>query len=93
MNTHLSNISSLSPIGGTKAKGAAKTLGQYFAALWAYVADMPRRHRDAAELAKFSDRELSDIGLNRGDLDRIQSPEFAAEYQKGRNSALFLLRS
>jgi uncharacterized protein YjiS (DUF1127 family) len=93
MNTHLSNISTLPSFGGTKQKGPAKTFGQYLSGFLAYIADLPRRHRDAAELAKFSDRELTDIGLTRSDLDRIQTPEFAADYHQGRTSALFTLRS
>jgi uncharacterized protein YjiS (DUF1127 family) len=32
-----------------------------------------------------SDRELSDIGLSRGDLARVFDPAFAADYSRARN--------
>jgi uncharacterized protein YjiS (DUF1127 family) len=35
-----------------------------------------RTQEDAAELANMSERDLADIGLNRGDLHRVFTPEF-----------------
>ncbi len=35
-----------------------------------------RTQEQAAELANMSERDLADIGLNRGDLRRVFSPEF-----------------
>ena len=95
MNTHLANISSISGLVGTDQSNETKTHGllQAVSAFFARIADMPRRSREAAELSHFSDYELSDIGLNRSDLDRISTPEFAADYHQGRTSALFTLRS
>jgi uncharacterized protein YjiS (DUF1127 family) len=95
MNTHLANISSLSGLAGTNQSGETKAHGllQAVSAFFARIADMPRRSREAAELSHFSDRELADVGLNRSDLDRISTPEFAADYHQGRHSAMFLIRS
>ena len=97
MNTHMANISSLSGLFGTNEAGATKNvlarIAAWFSARLTTLGDLPRQHREAAELARFSDRELSDIGLTRSDLDNIQSPQFAADYNKGRNSAIFLTRA
>lgn len=93
MNTHITNISSLSGLTGTKQAGATKGVLAHIAAWVSALGELPRRHRESAELARFSDRELSDIGLTRSDLDNIQSAEFAVGYNKGRNSAMFLTRA
>ncbi len=90
MNTHLANISAIPNFRDARSGDARPNL---LARAVAWLADLPRRRRDAAELAQFTDRELADIGLTRSDIDHIQSPEFAAEYHQGRNSAMFLIRA
>jgi uncharacterized protein YjiS (DUF1127 family) len=46
----------------------------------AWLVAMPRRHGELQELAMLSDRELSDIGLNRAELKRVFDPAFAHEH-------------
>ena len=53
------------------------------AGLFGWVADRyaafvtwNRMQDQAAELASMSERDLADIGLNRGDLQRVFTPEF-----------------
>lgn len=45
-----------------------------------------RRHQEALhQMEMMTDRELADIGLNRGDLPRVFDPAFAAERARARN--------
>jgi uncharacterized protein YjiS (DUF1127 family) len=48
-------------------------LGAWLAERVATLAKWKRRRQDLAELRAMTDRELSDIGLNRGDLARVFS--------------------
>ncbi len=43
-----------------------------------------RDRTDAAELRGMTDRELADIGLNRGDLDRVFSHEYNRDLREAR---------
>lgn len=53
-----------------------------------WFAELPRRQAVLEELSALSDRELSDIGLNRGDLPRVFDPAFAkARYKASRAGA------
>jgi uncharacterized protein YjiS (DUF1127 family) len=53
-----------------------------------WFAELPRRQAVLEELSALSDRELADIGLNRGDLPRVFDPAFAkARYKAGRAGA------
>ena len=63
---------------------AVRALGRRLLALVARVAESRRNAADTAELAQFSDYELSDIGLTRGDIGRVNDPDFAAEYSSAR---------
>ena len=54
-------------------RSLAQRIGSFFNALIA----MPRRRAVLDELASLSDRELADIGLNRGELSRVFDPHFA----------------
>ncbi len=58
------------------------------AAALAWVADLPRRRSVLAELNDLSDHELSDIGLNRSELNRVFDPEFAAQRARNRTTGL-----
>ena len=39
-----------------------------------------QRHADAAQLRNADERDLRDIGINRGDIERLFDPAFAQEY-------------
>lgn len=45
------------------------------------------QHAMEQELRESSDRDLHDIGINRGDIDRLFDPAFAAEFAR-RSEAL-----
>ncbi len=63
---------------------AVRPLGRRLLALFARVIESRRAAADRAELAQFSDYELADIGINRGDIGRVNDPDFAAEYAASR---------
>ena len=48
----------------------------------AHLASLPRRRAVLDELAMLTDRELADIGLNRGELGRVFDPRFAQARQR-----------
>jgi uncharacterized protein YjiS (DUF1127 family) len=50
--------------------------GAWLAACVAALAEWRRRDQDLAELQAMTDRDLADIGLNRGDLLRVFTPEY-----------------
>ena len=47
----------------------------------AWLSDMPRRRQVLNELRSLSDHELADIGLSRGDLNRVFDADFVATYR------------
>ena len=55
---------------------AAGLLGRLRAAA-AYLVSLPQRRAVLDELSILTDRELADIGLNRGELGRVFDPRFA----------------
>ncbi|HWL80642.1 MAG TPA: DUF1127 domain-containing protein [Roseomonas sp.] len=55
-------------------------------ALFRAVAEYPRRRRVYEELATLSDRELADIGLNRGDITHVFEDEFRARERLAANA-------
>lgn len=65
-------------------------IGQWIrkAAITAFraVLDYPRRRRIYDELALLSDRELADIGLNRGDIGRVFEQSFEARAKQAANA-------
>ena len=63
---------------------AVRALGRRLLGLIARVAESRRTAADRAELAQFSDYELADIGINRGDIGRVHDPDFAAEFSSAR---------
>jgi len=69
------------------------TIGRRLAAMLAFVASLPRRHRQLAELNAFSDRELADIGLNRCDIGRVHDPKFATDYAERHCDAIYFPRA
>ncbi len=46
--------------------------------LWGRITEWFHRQAALSELSQLSDRELSDIGLNRSDLPNVFSPAFIA---------------
>lgn len=65
-----------------------------FTALRERLAARRNRNTALAELARLSDHELSDIGLVRSDLLRINDPNFVAAHNAARSSAsVYGLRS
>ena len=65
----------------------SRALRGALAAGLAFIMKLPKRQRQVAELAGFSDRELADIGLNRADVSRVYSGDFAADYAASRSRA------
>jgi len=68
-------------------------LARRVTALLAFVASLPRRQRELSELNSLSDRELADIGLNRGDINRVHDPKFAADYAERHRDSLYFLKA
>lgn len=44
-----------------------------------WLVELPRRHSVIQELSVLSDHELADIGLSRGELNRVFEPHFVAD--------------
>lgn len=69
------------PAGGSRATTAPRAQRRLAGSLTAavrWLAEMPKRRAVLDELDRLSDRELSDIGLTRGDLPRVFDPAFVA---------------
>ena len=70
---------------GTGLDGADKAsrprrfagFGQWINRAVATIAAIPHRQAVLAELSRMSDRQLADIGLNRGELTQVFDPKFA----------------
>ena len=69
----------------TVVKPAAHGFGTWVAHRLASLAEWHRRRAVMQEMAMMTDRELSDIGLSRADLNRVFEPSFATEHARGRN--------
>ncbi len=63
--------------------GVLARIGAFFGAL----AELPRRRAVMNELTRLTDHELADIGLTRGELDRVFDAEFAAARATSRVAA------
>jgi uncharacterized protein YjiS (DUF1127 family) len=57
----------------------------WFGRLSAKIAQWQRRRAVMQEMAMMTDRELSDIGLLRVDLEHVFDPTFAADHARGRD--------
>lgn len=90
MNAHVAKdgMTFLLPSGSREsaAPGAVATLGRRIGQAVAWLAEVPRRHAVVEELGRLSDHELTDIGLNRGDLPRIFDPAFVASRMQARKA-------
>jgi uncharacterized protein YjiS (DUF1127 family) len=76
-------------IGNTIKAAFGKVFGTIGAVL-RFVAQYPERARVLRQLHGLSDRELADIGLERGDLGRVFDADFAAGHgiTSGRKAAV-----
>lgn len=83
INVRLEEPNLFAPVVDQPKPGLFGRIAQRIAAF----AARSRHHADAAELRGMTDRELADIGLNRGDLDRV----FSAEYNRDLREARALL--
>ncbi len=64
--------------------GILRQLGDGLACVARFVKTWAARQAALAEMATMSDRELSDIGLSRGDLPRVFDADFIADHTRGR---------
>ena len=60
------------------------SFGQIVGRVVSWLLHPGRRYAVVNELSSLSDRELADIGLNRGDISRVFDPVFAAEHASRR---------
>jgi len=60
-------------------------LGRAFAAIKTGLGEYLHRQRVLSELSRLSDRELADMGLTRGEIREIFTPEFAARHNVDRS--------
>ncbi len=65
---------------------AATGLFARLRAAWAHLVSLPQRRAVLDELSMLTDRELSDIGLNRNELGRVFDPRFAQARQRSVSS-------
>ncbi|MBV8459221.1 MAG: DUF1127 domain-containing protein [Acetobacteraceae bacterium] len=65
-----------------KFSGHFRRTPQPFARLFRAIATMRQRARERQELHGLSDTELRDIGIARGDIDRVFGPAFVREYSR-----------
>ncbi len=79
MATNLTN-QSVGFLADHRRRAARPAFGQRVGRALAAVRTIGQHRAAANELASLSDRELADIGLNRGDLGRVLDPEFAEEF-------------
>jgi uncharacterized protein YjiS (DUF1127 family) len=61
---------------GTAVKHAFMAVFRGVGAAFAFLAAYPERTRTLRQLASLTDRELADIGLERGDLGRVFDADF-----------------
>jgi len=63
---------------------ANRALGRRIARFLAYLGNLKRARDEQAQLLAMSDRDLADMGLTRGDIDRVHDQDFAADYATAR---------
>jgi len=66
--------------------GLLRQIGDGLAFLVQGVKTWASREATLSEMGMMNDRELADIGLNRGDLPRVFDPDFAADHTRGRQA-------
>lgn len=68
------------------ARGVLRAIGDGLAIVARGVMNWTGKQGTMAALEAMSDRELSDIGLSRGDLPRVFDNDFAADHARGRTA-------
>jgi uncharacterized protein YjiS (DUF1127 family) len=66
--------------------GLLRQFGDGLAFVAQSVKNWASKQGTLAEMETMSDRELSDIGLNRGDLPRVFDTDFAVDHTRGRTA-------
>jgi uncharacterized protein YjiS (DUF1127 family) len=77
----LAAISARDEVIGNAVRAAFGKLFGGIGAVLRFVAQYPERARVLRQLHGLSDRELADIGLERGDLGRVFDEDFAANHR------------
>jgi uncharacterized protein YjiS (DUF1127 family) len=72
------------PAAQPASRGLLRFLGDGLAAVTQTVQTWATKQVTLSEMDMMSERELADIGLNRGDLPRVFDPEFVADHARGR---------
>lgn len=62
-------------------------IGQAMAAIGSALASWPERRATYEKLRRLSDRELADIGIDRGDITRVFEPDFRLPAPANANAA------
>ena len=65
-------------------KPETRGIGAWIGRLLHRLGEWQRRRTVMQEMAMMTDRELSDIGLSRSDINRVLDPGFAADHNRGR---------
>ena len=65
-------------------RGMLRQIGDGLAFVARVVKTWATKQATLAEMETMSDRELSDIGLSRGDLPRVFDADFVADHARGR---------
>ena len=76
--------SSYEELSAPVVKPEKRGIGAWIGRLLHRLGEWQRRRARMQEMAMMTDRELSDIGLSRSDINRVLDPEFAAEHNRGR---------
>jgi uncharacterized protein YjiS (DUF1127 family) len=72
------------PIVRPAPRGLGRAIADGMAFLASKFGAWANRQTTMAEMGSMSDRELADIGLNRGDLPRVFDADFVADHARGR---------
>jgi len=67
-------------------RGVLGQIGSGLAFVVQNVKTWANKQATLSEMHTMSDRELSDIGLNRGDLPRVFDADFAVDHARGRSA-------
>lgn len=71
-------------VSGAAPRGLGRAIADGLAFVVAKVRAWASRQVTLTEMGGMSDRELADIGLNRGDLPRVFDEDFVADHARGR---------
>lgn len=84
------NLNGVNTVALQAMQARDEAIGQWFrktlTAAFRAVVEYPHRRRVRDELALMSDRELSDIGLSRDEIDRVFDGDFEAQALRAANA-------